>query len=66
MWLWPVWKFWIFTPWGWLAAVAWNIFEVFHITAFPSLSPRWFGLIVGCNGKPLDSNDDRPVPGGEQ
>ena len=51
MWIWPVWKFWTFTPWGWLAAIAWNVGEIFHIAAFRPFTPRWFELIMDRKGK---------------
>ena len=31
MWLWPVHKFWTFTPWGWVIAIIWNFCEVHEI-----------------------------------
>lgn len=26
-WYWPIWRFWTFSPLGWLAAIVWNISE---------------------------------------
>jgi hypothetical protein len=27
IWIWSLQRFWTFTPWGWVAAVFWNVLE---------------------------------------
>ncbi|HDL7686837.1 TPA: hypothetical protein U5D73_000737 [Yersinia enterocolitica] len=48
-WLWPIGRFWTFTPLGWLLAVIWNICELLHLKM--PYAPAAFGLIIGCRGK---------------
>ena len=46
----PLWKFWTYTPWGFLAAIVWNSCEILRIRCpFPHIV---FGLIIGKSGKP--------------
>ena len=51
MWLWPVHRFWTYSPHGWLLACVWNITELLHVR-MPFAS--WaFGVIIGCKGKSM-------------
>lgn len=48
VWLWPLHKFWTFTPWGWGLAVIWNVCEL-RGWAMPCAG--WaFGVITGYAG----------------
>ncbi len=57
LWLWPIGRFWTFTPLGWLLAVIWNICELLHLKM--PCAPWAFGVIIGCKGSPVEggSND---------
>jgi hypothetical protein len=46
MWLWPITRFWTFTPLGWFLAVLWNLSEIFK-TPLP-FAGYIFGIIIGC------------------
>ena len=49
MWIWPVWKFWTFSPLGWVLAVMWNLSEYIKK---PLPFAGWaFGIICGSKGK---------------
>ncbi|MBB6424915.1 hypothetical protein [Sphingopyxis sp. JAI128] len=54
----PLWKFWTYTPWGWLAAILWNLCELLGVRC------PWahivFGLIIGRKGRlsPLNNKDE--------
>jgi len=45
----PLWKFWTYTPWGWVAALIWNCCEILHVRC--PFAPFMFGLIMGAKGK---------------
>lgn len=45
MWIWPVQKFWTFTPFGWCLAIIWNICEFIGVSM--PFAPYAFGLIIG-------------------
>jgi hypothetical protein len=47
--LWPLHRFWTFSPLGWTLAVAWNISEIIH-APLPRAGEA-FGIIIGCKGK---------------
>lgn len=47
-WMWPISKFWTFTPQGWALAVVWNICEMLQIR-MPH-ADRAFGVIIGRKG----------------
>ncbi|MEX2986861.1 hypothetical protein [Serratia fonticola] len=49
MWLWPIAKFWTFTPQGWLLAIAWNVCELLKIRM--PYAEKAFGVIIGRKGK---------------
>jgi hypothetical protein len=42
----PVHRFWTFSPWGWCAAVVWNVFELLHVRI--PFAHVVFGVIVGA------------------
>lgn len=47
--IWPLWRFWTFTPLQWIVALAWNISEWLH---FPlPYAPEAFGIIIGAKPK---------------
>lgn len=48
-WIWPISKFWTFTPQGWVLAVVWNICELMQVR-MPH-AERAFGVIIGSKGK---------------
>lgn len=48
-WLWPIGRFWTFTPLGWVLAVIWNMSEVLHVRM--PFAPWAFGVIIGKKGK---------------
>lgn len=52
MFLWPLHRFWTFTPWGWTAAVLWNVLERTNAWRYlPDGLPPWmFGVIIGAKG----------------
>jgi hypothetical protein len=50
MWLWPVWKFWTFSPRGWVLAIVWNMAELFKIQ-LGNAAPYFFDVIVQTKGK---------------
>lgn len=45
----PLWKFWTYTPWGFLAAIVWNCTEIFGVRC--PFAPFMFGLIMGRPGR---------------
>jgi hypothetical protein len=47
--MWPVAKFYKFTPWGFVLACVWNCFEVAR-KPMP-FAPYVFGVIMGLDGK---------------
>ncbi len=50
--IWPLWRFWTFTPWGWLAGLLWNCCEWLRLPC--PFAPTMFGLIIGCKGKRVE------------
>lgn len=51
MWLWPLLKFYRYSPHGFVLAVAWNICELLKIKMpFSGLA---FGIICGCKSNKL-------------
>ena len=51
MFIWPVWKFWTFSPIGWVLAIVWNFCEYFRIT-MPK-GELTFGIICGCKSQKI-------------
>lgn len=49
LWVWPIHKFWTFSPQGWVLAVIWNVFELCH-KPMP-YAGKAFGVIIGKPGK---------------
>jgi hypothetical protein len=45
----PLLRFWTYTPWGWLAAILWNCCELLRIRV--PFAPSMFGLIIGAKGQ---------------
>lgn len=41
----PLWKFWAYSPLSFVAAVVWNICEILHVPC--PFAPYVFGLIMG-------------------
>lgn len=58
MWLWSIHEFWRFTPWGWLVAIIWNLFEMFRVPQeglLVDFAPWAFRVITGEKGKAVGS-----------
>lgn len=51
MWIWPLFKFWTYTPWGYAMAILWNMSELFKVPLPASWGPYMFGVISGHKGK---------------
>lgn len=51
MWIWPVLRFWRYSPQGWLCAVMWNCFELAGCCM--PFAPQAFGTIIGAKPKKL-------------
>ena len=49
----PLWKFWTYSPHGFVAAIIWNISELLHVRC--PFVPTLFGWILGASKK-----DQRP------
>lgn len=49
LWLWPIARFWTFSPLGWILAVIWNISELLHVKM--PFAPWAFGVIIGHKGE---------------
>ena len=49
----PLWKFWTYSPRGYLAAIVWNTCELLHIPC--PYAPTLFGWIIGS--KPVDKQN---------
>lgn len=47
--LFPLWKFWTYTPWGFAAAIVWNTSEILGVSA--PCAPTLFGWILGRKGR---------------
>lgn len=47
-WIWPIRKFWTFTPQGWVLAAVWNVCELLQIR-MPH-AEKAFGVIIGRKG----------------
>jgi hypothetical protein len=45
----PLLRFWTYTPWGWLAALLWNCCEILELPC--PAAPFVFGLIMGRKGR---------------
>ena len=56
MWIWPVTKFWTFSPYGWCLAVLWNICEMLEVRM--PFARHSFGVISGYKGKKREGSDD--------
>lgn len=57
--IWPIHRFWTFTPWQWLVACLWNVSEVTHIR-LPNGVDSWaFETIMGMKGKIKESTDGK-------
>lgn len=50
MFLWPLQRFWTYTPHGWLLAVVWNLGELFHVS-LGNWAPHMFGIIIDAKGE---------------
>jgi hypothetical protein len=46
--MWPLLRFWTYTPWGWAAAVVWNCSELLGVRC--PFAPTLFGWIMGSKG----------------
>lgn len=46
----PLWKFWRYTPWGFAAAIIWNCCELARIR--PPVPHILFGLIINRKPRP--------------
>ncbi len=55
LWLWPITKFWAFTPLGWILAVIWNISELLHVRM--PFAGAAFGIIIGRKGEKKDEHN---------
>lgn len=49
MFIWPLWKFWTYSPLGFVCAVVWNMCEILHIRC--PFAGFMFGKINGLKGK---------------
>lgn len=49
MWIWPLRRFWTYTPQGWVLAIAWNVSEYLGVSM--PFAPQVFSVITGCKGK---------------
>ena len=49
----PLWKFWTYSPHGFVAAIIWNVSELLHVRC--PFGPTLFGWILGASKK-----DQRP------
>lgn len=47
--LFPVVKFWRYSPLGWLCVVVWNLSEM-GLFSLGNAAPWMFGKIIGCKG----------------
>jgi hypothetical protein len=45
----PLWKFWTYSPHGFVAAIVWNICELSRVPC--PFAPTLFGWIIGHKGK---------------
>lgn len=54
-WIWPISRFWTFTPCGWALAVVWNVCEFMKIR-MPH-AEKAFGVIIGRKGKRVGGSD---------
>jgi hypothetical protein len=52
MFLWPVTRFWTFSPLAWFCAVLWNAAEILHIRL--PYADHLFNVIMGIKGKKVD------------
>lgn len=50
-WIWPVTRFWTFSPQGWALAVIWNCYE-YAGKPMPHAG-KAFGVIIGRKGKQI-------------
>lgn len=58
----PLWKFWTYSPRGFLAAIIWNCCELLHIRCpYPHVL---FGWIIGQKGHRRDEGHPLNTPGG--
>lgn len=55
MWLWPVLKFWTFSPQGWVLALVWNMFEILHLKM--PFAGWAFGVIIRYKGEKVGGDD---------
>lgn len=46
----PLWKFWTYTPWGFCAAIIWNCCEMAGVRV--PYAPFVFGLIINRKPRP--------------
>jgi len=58
----PLWKFWTYSPLGFGAAIIWNISELLRLPLPGNATPHLFGLIMGVkpvlvSPKPLPTQD---------
>jgi hypothetical protein len=45
----PLTRFWTYTPWGWVAAIVWNSCEFLGVGC--PFAPTLFGWIIGSKGR---------------
>lgn len=58
MWIWPLIKFWKYSPLGFVCAIFWNCCEILHITC--PFAPWLFGMIIGRKGTKITDKKDTP------
>lgn len=47
----PLWRFWTYSPHGFLAAIVWNTCEMLHVRC--PFAPVLFGWIIGSKGRKI-------------
>lgn len=57
MFIWPIHRFWTFSPLGWVLAILWNISEILGF-ALPC-APWAFGVIMGVKGQQVQCEKDK-------
>ncbi len=57
-WYWPIWRFWTFSPWGWIAALIWNFSEASGYPLPGPIAPWIFGMVMGVKGQRVDCQKD--------
>lgn len=55
--LWPIHKFWTFSPYGFVCAIIWNVAELLNISL--PFAPKLFSIICGCKAKEVVSKSKK-------